>query len=230
MKRRWRTVLAALVSVVGLLLVGDAVATLVWQEPVSALRAWHAQHQLSQQLDRQLASAHPTAADRRELAKLPDLSKRMAYAARQLRAQTPEGDPLGRILLPSQDRKYVLVAGDSDADLRKGPGVYPSTVLPGEAGTTAVAGHRTTYLAPFRDINKLRRGDHIELQMPYGDFTYSVVGHKIVDPEDVHVVDGNGKARLVLTACHPLYSAAERIVVFARLVRSEPNRQALSVT
>jgi sortase A len=122
----------------------------------------------------------------------------------------------------------VLVAGDSEGDLRKGPGVYPATVLPGEGGTTAVAGHRTTYLAPFRDINKLHAGDRIEMEMPYGTFVYAVSGQRIVDPGDVGVVRGNGQSRLVLTACHPLYSAAQRIVVFARLIKSQPDKQALA--
>ncbi len=225
--RRWRTALAVLAAVVGLALVADAALTLAWQEPVSALRAWHAQRQLSQQLDERLAVVTPPTTERRALQRLPDVKQRIAYAAKRLRQKTPDGAPLGRIVLPTQDRRYVLVAGDSEADLRKGPGVYPSAVLPGEGGTTAIAGHRTTYLAPFRDIDALRRGDSIELQMPYGTFVYHVQGHRIVDPGDVGVVRGNGHARLILTACHPLYSAAQRIVVFARLVRTEPNRAAL---
>jgi sortase A len=109
--------------------------------------------------------------------------------------------------------------------LRTGPGAYPDTPLPGGGGTTAIAGHRTTYLAPFRDIDKLKRGDAIELEMPYGRFTYSVQGHEIVDPSDVGVVKPVGYERLVLTACHPLYSAAERIVVSARLTRVVPTQQ-----
>ncbi len=228
-RRRWVSWIAVLASIAGLVLLADAVTTLAWQEPVSAFRAWHSQRQLSAQLDRQLAVVEPTAADRRVLQRQPDLSHRVAYAARRLEDRTPEGSPLGRIVLPTQHRSYVLVAGDSESDLRKGPGVYPSTVLPGAGGTTAVAGHRTTYLAPFRDIDQLRRGDHVELRMPYGTFTYAVDGHRIVDPGDVDVVRGNGRARLVMTACHPLYSAAQRIVVFSHLIRTVPNRRALAV-
>ncbi len=230
-RRRWVSWIAVLASIGGLVLLADAVTTLAWQEPVSALRAWHSQRQLSAQLDRQLAAAvTPTADDRRVLQRQPDLSHRVAYAARRLQERTREGSPLGRIVLPTQDRSYVLVAGDAEDDLRKGPGVYPSTTLPGAGGTTAVAGHRTTYLAPFRDIDQLRRGDHVELRMPYGDFTYAVDGHRVVDPGDVDVVRGNGRARLVMTACHPLYSAAQRIVVFAHLIRTVPDKRALAVT
>jgi sortase A len=215
--------------VVGILLLADVVTTMVWQEPVSAVRAWHAQRTLSAQLDRRMAAARPTSAERRALQRLPDVSQRIAYAARRLRASTSEGSPLGRIVLPTQGRSYVLVAGDSESDLRRGPGVYPSAVLPGAGGTTAIAGHRTTYLAPFRDIDALRRGDPIQLDMPYGTFTYAVDGHRIVDPGDIGVVRGDGRARLVLTACHPLYSAAQRIVVFAHLVRTRADAQALAL-
>jgi sortase A len=227
-RRRWARWLAAAVSVLGLVLVADVVVTLLWQEPVSALRAWHAQRTLADQLDREMADLRPTPAERRTLSTMSGDRDRMAYLARRLRAHTSDGAPLGRIRLPSQGRSYVLVWGDSESDLRKGPGVYPSTTLPGAGGTTAIAGHRTTYLAPFRDIDDLRRGDRVELQMPYGTFTYAVDRHRIVDAGDVGVVRRAGPGtRLVLTACHPLYSAAQRIVVFAHLTRVDPDAQAL---
>jgi len=86
-------------------------------------------------------------------------------------------------------------------------------------GTTAIAGHRTTYGAPFRKINEIEDGDEIRVELPYGAFTYEVQKHAIVDPGDVEVVDSIGYERVVLTACHPLYSAAQRYVVFGRLTR-----------
>ena len=90
--------------------------------------------------------------------------------------------------------------------------------MPGLPGTVAIAGHRTTYLAPFRNINELHKGDRIALEMPYANFTYRVQGVRIVSPSEYSVVRRVGYDRLVLTACHPLYSAAQRIVVFARQV------------
>ncbi len=86
----------------------------------------------------------------------------------------------------------------------------------------AVAGHRTTYLAPFRDIDQLGNRDQVVLQMPYADFTYQVERNRIVPPGATWVTRRIAYDRLVLTACHPLYSASERIVVFARLVRTVP--------
>jgi sortase A len=90
--------------------------------------------------------------------------------------------------------------------------------VPGERGTVAIAAHRTTNGAPFRRLDDLGRGDRIELAMPNGDFTYRVERTRIVPPTALWVTNRVDHDRLVLTACHPLYSAAQRIVVFARLV------------
>src|SRR5205814_4986069 len=113
------------------------------------------------------------------------------------------------------------------SDLQKGPGHYPQTAFPGLGRTVAIAGHRTTYLAPFRHIDDLRRGDEIVLQMPYATFTYRVQTHKIVDPSALWVIRNRGYERLVLSACHPLFSAAQRLVVFSRLVGVAPRGPAL---
>ena len=88
--------------------------------------------------------------------------------------------------------------------------------------TVAVAGHRTTYLAPFKQINELVAGDRILLTMPYGRFTYRVQYQKIVLPTALWVTRNVGYDRLVLSACNPLYSAAQRIIVFARLQSVKP--------
>jgi sortase A len=124
---------------------------------------------------------------------------------------------MGRIVMPAIGVSEVFVEGTGAGDLRRGPGHYPATPLPGERGTVAIAGHRTTYGAPFRDIDDLERGDRIELRMPYGRFAYRVERTRIVPPTEVSVTARVAYDRLVLSACHPLYSAAERIVVFARL-------------
>ncbi len=91
--------------------------------------------------------------------------------------------------------------------------------LPGAGGTTAFAGHRTTYLAPFRHLDALDPGDEIDVEMPYASFKYRVERIRIVDPSDVGIVRDVGHEELVLTACHPLYSASQRIAAFARLAR-----------
>lgn len=197
----------------GILLLADAGMTVAWQEPVSAVIGWRAQSALEDQLEQTRAEIAPDGA----------LSPRELEAAAKRQAErTSPGEALGKIELPTLDRDYVMVEGTDEAPLRKGPGHYPDTPLPGQRGTVAVAGHRTTYLAPFRTIDRLKRGDSIVLDMPYGAFTYEVERQRIVPPTETSVTKRVGHDQLVLSACHPLYSAAERIIVFARLTDVEP--------
>jgi sortase A len=204
----------------GALLIVDSIVTVAWQEPISALVAGRAQAQLRHQLGplQQLA-----AGDERSLKSVSSQPQRLAALADRERARVKPGHALGRIRLPSLNRSYVVVQGTSTASLRKGPGHYPTSPLPGEQGTVAIAGHRTTYLAPFRTIDKLRPNDQVVLQMPYGRFTYLVQETRIVKPTAVWVTRPVGYQRLILSACHPLYSAASRIVVFAKLAHVQPS-------
>jgi sortase A len=218
MRRALRSLSTVLIAV-GALLLADAVATLVWQEPLSALYGHVQQGKLEDRLSA-IERAPLAAVDQRALSRL-DASRRLAFAARALKRRSEPGDPLGRIRMPRIGVSEVFVEGTGTADLRKGPGHYPATPLPGQHGTVAIAGHRTTYGAPFHDVDELRPGDRIELAMPYGRFTYRVERTRIVPPTATEVTDRVGYDRLVLSACHPLYSAAQRIVVFARLERAE---------
>lgn len=216
--RRALRALSTVMIATGALVLADAVLTLVWQEPISAYLAHRDQSRLSKQLAQ--AERRPLALSRSEreaLASIADLRRRIAFLARSARRRVKEGDALGRIRIPKVGASFVVVNGTGTADLRKGPGFYPSQPLPGAPGTVAIAGHRTTYLAPFRHIDELRPGNTIRLTMPYAEFTYTVVRTKIVDPHDLAVLDPTGHDTLVLTACHPLYSASKRIVVFSRL-------------
>jgi sortase A len=226
MRRVLRT-LSSVLIVAGLLLVADAVLTVVWQEPSSAVYAHIEQGKLEDRLDR-LETVQLPPVDRRALAGLKSQKRKVAFAARALDRRTDDGEPVGRIRVPRIGISTVVVAGTDADDLRKGPGHYPDTPLPGARGTVAVAGHRTTYGAPFRKVDKLRRGDPIVITMPYGRFTYAVERTRIVPPTATWVTNRVSYDRLVLSACHPLYSAAQRIVVFARLVRTEPRSAALS--
>jgi sortase A len=224
--RRLVHTLSSVLIVAGLLLIADAVLTVTWQEPGSAVYAHFQQRKLDDQLAKIDATALPPV-DRRALASLESEDKRLAFAARSLDRRAQSGQPVGRIRVRRIGLSTVVVAGTGTSDLRKGPGHYPDTPLPGVRGTVGVAGHRTTYGAPFRKIDKLRRGDTIEIDMPYGRFSYQVERTRIVPPTATWVTDKVSYDRLILSACHPLYSAAQRIVVFARLVRSEPRGAAL---
>jgi sortase A len=215
MRRRALRALSTVLIVAGALALADGIATLVWQEPLTALYARVQQGELDDELAT-LERTPPTPVERRVLARLPDPGRRLAFQARALGRRTRTGDPLGRLRIPAIGLSTVVVQGTASGDLRSGPGHYADTPLPGQRGTVAIAGHRTTYGAPFRSVDDLARGDRIELRMPYGRFTYRVERTRIVAPTQIDVVDRVAYDRLVLTACHPLYSAAQRIVVFAR--------------
>jgi sortase A len=203
----------------GVLLLLDAGLTMVWQEPLSAIYAQIQQGKLGGQLE-DLRRADPTPLEKRALAALPDDDSRLAFAARALDRRAKPGKPIGRLRIPRLGLSKVIVEGTGHDDLQKGPGHYPATPLPGAPGTVGIAGHRTTYGAPFRTIDKLRPKDRITVEMPYGTFTYEVERTRIVPPTATWVVQRVSYDRLVMTACHPLYSAAKRIVVFSRLIAS----------
>ena len=220
-RRAWRAFSWVLILVGALALV-DATVTLVWQEPFSAIYARIQQDRLSGALHK-VELAQPTPVERRQLSSLPAQRQRIAFLASELQHHAGKGSPVGTIHIPSLGIAYVVVSGTGVSELQKGPGVFPETRFPGIAGTTAIAGHRTTYLAPFRHIDSLRRGDRILLNMPYAHFTYVVSGHRVVSPNDVGAaVNPVGYSRLVLSACTPLFSAAQRLLVFARLTRTVP--------
>jgi sortase A len=202
----------------GVLLLLDAGLTLAWQEPISAFRASREQAALSDRLDGLDKRAQ---ADKRTLASTEDARRSMAQLARLQRRRDDKGDPVGRLRMPTLHRSYVVVEGTDIGTLRKGPGHYPGTPLPGQGGTVAVAGHRTTYGAPFRSVDKLERGDELTMDMPYGRFTYRVDKVQVVAANATWITDRRKREQLVLSACHPLYSAAKRIAVFSTLARSE---------
>jgi len=220
-----RRALAVALIVAGAIVLADAVVTLVWQEPFSALYARLQQDHLSGALARTERAA-PTPAERsalEELTRLGDQRARVAYLAGALQRSSRVGSPVARIHIPRIGVNFVVVYGTSTSALESGPGVYQTTVFPGSGGTTAIAGHRTTFLAPFRHIDSLRPGDTIRLDMPYGDFAYTVTASRVVAPTDVHdAIAYLGYPRLVLSACTPLFSAAKRLLVFARLTSTVP--------
>jgi sortase A len=129
----------------------------------------------------------------------------------------PEGEVTAVIEIPDIGLEKHVVEGVSVADLKKGPGHYPETPLPGQEGNAAIAGHRTTYGAPFNRIDELEKGDEIFVQTLQGRFRYLVEEQQIVSPSQVEVLEDKGDDRLTLTACHPKYSARQRIVVVAKL-------------
>jgi sortase A len=237
----WRRRLVIVLAVVGVLLLAEAVVTLAWKEPFTGYLAAQAQDDLDKQLDKlDRERVGLGASEQRSLAAIHDADararKRMSLLAARLDEKVGEGEALGRIEIARLGIDFVFVQGIDGASLRKGPGHYHGdTQLPGQGGTAGIAGHRTTYEAPFREIDSLEAGDKITLRMPYGQFTYQVTGHRIVPADygqafSAAPAGGGGGERLVLSACHPLYSSSERILVDAKLVASRPLGSAVETT
>lgn len=201
----WARAAAALLSLAGAVLLAWIGITLVWGEPITAMQTARAQESLRRELDARDSAWRVRAhASRRQSA--------LAFG-RELRP----GDALALLTIPRLGLRVVVVQGTGADELARGPGHYPTTPLPGLGGTVAVAGHRTTYSQPFRHLDELRAGDRVDLTTPYGSFRYAVYEQKVVDDRDWSIVRARSFEQLVLTACHPLYSAAKRIVVSARL-------------
>jgi sortase A len=202
----------------GVVVLADVAITLAWKEPISALYGSIQQGRLADELEG-LEEEFPSEADLRAIERAEGLAEEAGVLARRFAGGVEIGEAVGRIRIPSIDADYVLVEGTDTDSLQRGPGHYPDTRYPGEGGTAGVAAHRTTYLAPFRRIDDVDEGDEVILEMPYATFIYEVEGSRVVAPEQVGIVRNVDYERAVLTACHPLYSAAKRYALFARLER-----------
>jgi sortase A len=220
MRRLIRDISSVLI-ISGVLLVADAAVTLLWQEPITAVIAKIKEGGVNKKF-LSYSTAPLTPFDRHAVANLTTMGQRIAFLARQEARQVGTGDAIGKIDISKIHADYNIIQGTDTSSLEIGAGHYPSTALPGLGQTVAIAGHRTTYLAPFRHIDALKPGDKIVVTMRYARFTYVVQYHQIVKPTALWVTNNKGYDRLVLSACNPLYSAAQRIIVFARLQETEP--------
>jgi sortase A len=221
-------ILSTALITAGLVVLVDVGLTLAWKEPVSTIYGSIKQGQAEDEL-KALEDRFPSPADLRAVEGAENVEDKVAVLADLFEDEVDTGKGIGRIRIERIGLDIVVVEGTDTATLQKGPGHYtrsddPAAVkegdgsaFPGQGKTVGIAGHRTTYLAPFRRINEIEDGDEIVLKMPYASFTYEVEKHEIVEPTEVEIVRNVGYDRLVLTACHPLYSAAQRWAVFAKL-------------
>ena len=208
--RKIGTAIAAL----GALLLALAAVSVLWQEPVSALYNDAQQ----QELRSELASSAARASLGGGLERL----RNQRVLAGRVGRQSAGGRPIGLLRIDKIGLQQVVVEGVGESDLERGPGHYPETALPGRGTTVAIAGHRTTFGAPFRDLDQLKRDDAVEFTLPYGQFTYRVERSFVTKPRDLSALRPAGYERLVLTSCHPVMSASERLVTVAKLERARP--------
>lgn len=220
--RKLLRILGTLMMAAGVLTLGWAVLVWQWQDPVSALYTHVQQGRLASSYDQALHGYRPRVHTRQ----LAGMRSEVAVEARDYRRTLSEGDALGRIKIGRIGLSMVVVQGTDHETLKKGPGHYKKTGLPGEGQLIYVAGHRTTYLAPFSHIDEIRNGDYITLDVPYGRFTYRATRHYVVAANDTRVLVSHGNEILRLQACHPRFFATHRWIVDAKLVSIEPRGRA----
>jgi sortase A len=222
MRRRVRLLGTAL-AVTGVLTILWALVVWQWQDPFTALYTLWKQHQLVAQYARRAAAFRTTAPSDSSLA---GERRGVAGEARTYRVETHRGEAIGRIVVPRMGVNMILVDGTDHHSLTLGPGRDLSTYMPGENRLVYIAGHRTTYLAPFSHIDQMRKGDSITLKVPYGTFLYRVSGQRIVPANDLAVLRSPRHEVLILQACHPRFFATHRFLVYAQLVHVDPRRGA----
>jgi sortase A len=216
--RRLSRILGSLLLAAGVLTLAWVILVWQWQDPFTALYTHFQQAHLSHVYEKRAAAFHP----RDTHGDLAAAERAVAEEAAAYRRTLHRGDPVGRLKIGRIGLNMVVVQGTDEETLKKGPGHYIASALPGQGHLIYVAGHRTTYLAPFAYINDIRVGDYIEFQVPYGTFTYRVFRHYVVPYNAVQVLQDHGREILRLQACHPRFFATHRYIVDARLVAVAP--------
>jgi sortase A len=191
-----------------------------WNDPFTSLYTRWQQHKLTHEYASIAARYHGHRIPHR--ASVAVAERAIAADARRFRSAAEPGAAIGKIVVPRLGLNMVLVNGTDHDTLKKGPGRDPRTYMPGEGELVYIAGHRTTYLAPFARIDEIRAGDPITLGMPYGTFLYRVTGHRIVDAHALWVLRSHHRDVVALQACHPRFFATHRYIVWAKLVRVTP--------
>ena len=216
--RRWVRFTGTVLVAAGVLTLVWALVVWQWEDPFTALYTTWRQHQLTSQYEKRVEAfsapiAHESvAAERRSIAR----------QARRYRLESKRGEAIGRIKVPRMGVNMILVNGTDHDTLKKGPGRDLRTFMPGENRLVYIAGHRTTYLAPFSHIDRLEPGDRVTIEVPYATFVYTVTHHRIVKATDLSVLRSPRHELLELQACHPRFFATHRYIAYARLVRVAP--------
>jgi sortase A len=214
------------IRILGTIMVVGGVATLLWalvvwqwQDPFTSLYTRWQQHRLASHYDERFSSFHPLrpAGDTRAAER-----RTIAIEAARYRHDSKEGDPIGRIKVPRLGLSMILVNGTDHDSLTKGPGRDLRTFMPGQGRLVYIAGHRTTYLAPFSHITSLQAGDRVTLEVPYATFVYRVARHRVVPSSDLSVLESHGREVVILQACHPRFFASHRYLAYATPVRVVP--------
>jgi sortase A len=222
--RRFVRLLGTLMILAGLAGLGWAFAVWRWQDPFTAVYTHIEQRQLRSDYEHKLAQFDlrppPTPT---KVVKPAVSAARIRADARRYRKALRRGEPVGRLRVPRLGLNMIIVNGTDHDSLTKGPGRYLGSYVPGEGQLVYIAGHRTTYSAPFSRIESLRRGDPVTVDLPYGRFEYRITGHVIVAATALGVLRSHGREVLALQACHPRFFASQRYIAYAKPVRVVPS-------
>jgi sortase A len=216
--RRYVRLLGTFLAVAGALTLVWALLVWQWQDPFTALYTKWKQHQLTAQYEKEAGSFEASISNE----SLSAERRSIAREAKRYRRGAERGQAIGRLRVPRMGVNMILVNGTDHDSLKKGPGRDERTFMPGESRLVYIAGHRTTYLAPFSHIDAIRPGDRITIEVPYGTFIYRATRHRIVKSTDLSVLRSPRHELLELQACHPRFFASHRYIAYARLVRVEP--------
>ncbi len=216
--------IGTLLLVIGLGVIAWSTTVYLWKDPFTTAYTAYEQRRLETALNREFESWTPAPKPKAKPRQCPQPATKpkpvrradLRREARRFRLASGEGDAVARIEIPRLGLEAVVVNGTGQGDLRRGPGRHLETFMPGERQLVYIAGHRTTYGAPFSDIDKLKNGDSISVELPYGSVEYRVTDHRVVDDNDLSVLETHGREELVLQACHPRFFASQRYLVFAR--------------
>jgi sortase A len=211
--------LGTFLLVIGIGVLAWAATVYLWKDPFTTAYTAYEQRQLASNLDSAFESWEPAPKPKPVSRPAPTPKPQhdnVSREAKRFRLESDDGDAIARLKVPRLDLSVVVVNGTSTSDLRRGPGRHEDSFLPGEGELVYVAGHRTTYGAPFSAINELEPGDTITVELPYGTVEYRVTRHRIVDDNDLSVLESHGREELVLQACHPRFFASQRYLVYAR--------------
>jgi sortase A len=216
--RRPLRIFGTLLAVAGALILVWAFLVWQWQDPFTLFYTKWKQRELVSQYEKRTRSFEISLSGKSLAAERASIAR----AAHRYRMSATRGQAIGRLRVPRMGVNMIIVNGTDTDSLKKGPGRDQRTFMPGENRLIYIAGHRTTYSAPFSDINAMRKGDRITIDVPYGRFIYAMTRHRIVASTDLSVLRSPRYEVLELQACHPRFFASHRYIAYARLVRVEP--------
>jgi sortase A len=225
--RRLLRLVSVLILLAGVGTLGWAGLTWRWEDPFTGVYTALEQRELSRGYEKRAAQFM-----QKVQTDAPAVTpSRIRADAKRYREASWPGAPIGRIRIPRLGLKMIVVNGTDERTLRRGPGRYLGSYMPGEGQLVYVAGHRTTYSAPFSDIDALKQGDRVTLELPYGTFEYRIARSVIVGASDTKVLRSDGRELLALQSCHPRFFASQRYIAYARPVRvTVPGRKPLSAS